>query len=314
MSSVLWRRKNAVRDRAPPVLPLMAGSAVPISIALASGALTVVNPCGFPLLPAFLSFYLGADEERLPAAPTRVAQGLSVGGLVAAGFLAVFAVLALPASYGVPAISRALPWAGLATGLLLVLAGVFVLAGRRLPFAPHVNLTPRRERRAGAMFLFGVGYGAASLGCTLPILLSLIGASLGADKLTVLAAYAAGMVVVLAALSVSIALAREGAARTIRPLLRYVNRAAGALLVASGGYLAYYWWRLRFGDSATVADDPLVGRITRWSAELQSFAAAHDRQIVTAAALVVALALLSVGWDWRRRRRHTSLRGGLGRS
>jgi len=25
-----------------------------------------VNPCGFPLLPAFLSFYLGADEERGP--------------------------------------------------------------------------------------------------------------------------------------------------------------------------------------------------------------------------------------------------------
>ena len=45
---------------------------VPISIALVAGGLAVINPCGFPLLPAFLSFYLGADEWRLPSAPTRV--------------------------------------------------------------------------------------------------------------------------------------------------------------------------------------------------------------------------------------------------
>ena len=44
-----------------------------------SGGLSVVNPCGFPLLPAFLSFYFGAEEEQLPPAPTRVAQGLVVG-------------------------------------------------------------------------------------------------------------------------------------------------------------------------------------------------------------------------------------------
>ena len=35
---------------------------VPISIALVAGGLAVVNPCGFPLLPAFLSYYLGAQE------------------------------------------------------------------------------------------------------------------------------------------------------------------------------------------------------------------------------------------------------------
>ncbi len=30
-------------------------NAVPVSVALAAGGLAVVNPCGFPLLPAFLS-------------------------------------------------------------------------------------------------------------------------------------------------------------------------------------------------------------------------------------------------------------------
>jgi hypothetical protein len=41
--------------------------------------LAVINPCGFPLLPAFLSVYLGANEDELPRAPTRIVQGLLVG-------------------------------------------------------------------------------------------------------------------------------------------------------------------------------------------------------------------------------------------
>src|SRR5919198_5167701 len=124
---------------------MAAGNTVPITIALASGALTVINPCGFPLLPAFLSFYLGAEEERLPRASTRVAQGLLVGTLVSAGFLAVFAVLAMPVSYGVAAIADAVPWVGLATGILLVAAGVLVLTGGRLPLAPRPHPPVRRE-------------------------------------------------------------------------------------------------------------------------------------------------------------------------
>ena len=58
-----------------------------------AGGLSVVNPCGFPLLPAFLSFYFGADEEQPPPASTRVVQGLVVGGLVALGFLGFFALV-----------------------------------------------------------------------------------------------------------------------------------------------------------------------------------------------------------------------------
>ena len=102
---------------------------------------------------------------------------------------------------------------------------------------------------------------------------------------------------------ISIALARAGVARAVRRLLPYMSRAAGVLLVLSGGYLSYYWWRIQFGDSATLADDPLVGRIGLWSAQLQAFAARHDSAVLAAAAVVVAIALLSVAWQLARRRR-----------
>ena len=281
---------------------------VPISIALVAGGLAVVNPCGFPLLPAFLSFYLGAEERRLPRAPTRALQGLLVDALVTVGFLGFFALVGLPVSYGVGAIARAVPWAGLVTGAALALAGLLTLLGRHLRLPTHLRVQPRRERRLGAMLLFGVGYGAASLGCTLPLFLTLVGASLsGGGKLTTFLGYGAGMALVLMALSVLVALAREGAARAVRPLLPHMNRIAGLLLIASGGYLFYYWARLHFGDTATVADDPIVSFGVRFSGHARNFADGNGGLILAGAAVIVALAVFASLWQRRRRTVSTGL-------
>jgi cytochrome c biogenesis protein CcdA len=260
-----------------------------------------VNPCGFPLLPAYLSFYLGADDRQLPRAPTRLLQGLLAGGLVAAGFIGLFALVSLPVSFGVGLVARAVPWAGLATGVLLALAGLVALCGRRVALPVRAPLRLRRERRATTMVAFGVGYGAASLGCTLPLFLTLVGASLGGGKLTVFLAYAAGTTIVLMALSVLVALAREGVARSVRPALPHLGRVSGLLLLVSGGYLSYYWARLQFGDSATVADDPIISFGVRFAGDVRRFADGRGSTVVAAAGVVVAVALVS-GLVRRRRR------------
>jgi cytochrome c-type biogenesis protein len=228
-------------------------------------------------------------------------QGLLVGALVAVGFLGFFALVGLPVSYGVGTIARAVPWAGLASGAALALAGLLTLLGRQFRLPMHLKMQPRPERRLGAMLLFGIAYGAASLGCTLPLFLTLVGASLsGGGKITTFLAYGAGMAVVLMALSVLVALAREGAARAVRPLLPHMNRIAGLLLFASGGYLAYYWARLRFGDTATVADDPIVSFGVRFSGQARNFADGNGSLILAGAGAIVALALFASLWQRRR--------------
>ena len=243
-------------------------------------------------MPAFLSFYLGADEQQLPRAPTRILQGLLVGALVAAGFIGVFALVSLPVSFGVALVARAIPWAGIATGAALALAGLVAVGGRSIALPVHLRVPVRRERRLGAMLVFGVGYGAASLGCTLPLFLTLVGASAGAGKLTVFTAYGAGTAIVLMALSVLVALARESVARAVRPVLPYMGRIAGLLLVVAGGYLVYYWARLHFGDTATVADDPIVSFGVRFSGRVRSFAEGQGAAIVAAAGVFVLIALV----------------------
>jgi cytochrome c-type biogenesis protein len=282
---------------------------LPLGLALVAGGLATVNPCGFPLLPAFLSVYVGAREERLPPVGSRLLQGLLVGLLVTGGFLGVFVAVGLPVAYGASRVADVLPWAGIGLGGLLVATGLLTLAGR----APRVNV--RWGARRGGPLLFGVGYGVASLGCTLPIFLAVVGvAAGGGSTLIVFAAYGAGMALVVTALAVAAALLRDGVARGLRRLLPHMGRISGALLVAAGGYLSYYWYRVGFGPAAELADDPVVTFVTRFTAEVAQSAEARGWLLLAAAGAVVALAV-GVTWsrasdadDARRSRRRRRLR------
>ena len=274
---------------------------VSLSLAAITGALSVLNPCGFPLLPAFLSFYVGTDDARLPSAASRVAQGLQIGLLVTAGFLGVFALIGLPITLGANAVARIIPWVGLGVGALLIIVGVAALTGRSVRLA-HTPSAHREGRSRAAVIVFGAGYGLASLGCTLPLFLTLVAASLTSDgtasSLIVFATFGAGMGVVMMALSVTAAFARHGLTRLLRRALPWLSRVSGAMLVLAGTYLSYYWWRIKYGRTSTLSSDPIVGTVTRFSAETQRWAHQRGGLILAVAVIVVVVA----GVAWRRRR------------
>ena len=137
------------------------------------------------------------------------------------------------------------------------------------------------------MMLFGVAYGAASMGCTLPLFLTLVATSLGGAKLGAFIAYGIGMAAVLMALSIGIALVRAGAVNAVRGGLRYVAVIANLLLIVSGCYLAYYWARVNQGDTETLADDPIVSSGIRFSGHIRVLARDHGTGIVLAAGIIV---------------------------
>jgi cytochrome c biogenesis protein CcdA len=278
---------------------------VPLSLALLAGGLATVNPCGFPLLPAFLSYYVGAEEAQLPGAATRVGQGLVVGLLVTAGFLGLFTVIGLPITLGATAVARTLPWTGIGMGLALVAFGLLALAGKPVRGPATRPIPVGRDRRARTIVIFGASYGLASLGCTLPVFLTLVGSSAGTGptvtSLVAFAAYGCGMATVLMALSVAASLAQQGLARRIRRLLPALPRIAGGLLALAGAYLTYYWWRIRFGSRATLASDPVVGRVVRYTARLTTSIEGAGWSLMMVAGSVVAASAAAAWWQRRRR-------------
>jgi hypothetical protein len=89
----------------------------------------------------------------------------------------------------------------------------------------------------------------------------------------------------------------------LRGLVPYVTRAAGLLLMLAGAYLSYYWLRIELGPTATLADDPIVGFGTRFTARLQALAAGEGELVLIAAAAVVLAALVWSALTAHRARR-----------
>ena len=226
-----------------------------LALALTAGMLAPLNPCGFALLPAWIAHTLGEQDNA--AVSMRLARALRAGAALTLGFAGTLAAAGLAVSAGARALITAAPWLGLATGIALLLLGVVMLTGRSL--GPHLRLPTRDLLPTGApatawrLALFGVGYAAASLSCTFGVLLAVIAQAQAtasyAALLAVFAAYAAGAAALL--LLVSIATAAAGAALTRRltTLARHGTRITAAVLVATGAYLAWYWYPAATGHA-----------------------------------------------------------------
>jgi len=262
-------------------------------IAFVAGGLAPINPCGFSLLPAFLSLHLADAATRDSRAGARVAAGVAMGGAVAAGFVGVFVAAGLPLALGASFLTRYVPWVGIAIGGGLVIAGTSILLGKRLSLETH--LSGRRGPRGPVAF--GVGYGAASIGCTLPVFLAVVGAGAASAAaigvLASFAAYGAGTAAMLIVLGVGAAHAEGSIAARMKRLVPHMQRVSGVLLVAAGIYLSYYWIRLATLGATTAHADPVTRMVATAVAATERVAAAHGH-LIMALVLVAATAAIVV--------------------
>jgi cytochrome c-type biogenesis protein len=241
---------------------LMGGPAgVSLSLAFGAGVLSTLNPCGFALLPAFVSYtvkqQVSASSEKLRPGWQHLLRGGLLGLPLTAGFLLVFLLAGGMLALGGHLLVHLFPWLALLVGGGLVLLGGWTLfTGRALevPGLAAVAAKLSRKTKDGqadaaphalrAAWLFGLGYGLSSLGCTLPVFLLVVGTTITAgdvaDAGLVLASYAAGMVLILFIVALAATTLSDVLRATIMPCLRWVQPIAALFLLAAGGYIVWY--------------------------------------------------------------------------
>ncbi len=106
---------------------------LPLALALTAGMLAAVNPCGFALLPAYLSLLVLGDDS--PGRVTAVGRALAATAAMTLGFTAVFAVFGLAVAPVAGQVQQHLPWFTVVFGAVLAALGGWLLAGRDLPAA-----------------------------------------------------------------------------------------------------------------------------------------------------------------------------------
>jgi cytochrome c biogenesis protein CcdA len=284
--------------------------------AFTTGMLATVNPCGFAMLPAYLSYFLGVESaDGSPGATvtttSRVTRAVAVSIAVSLGFLLVFVVIGAVVRAGGDFLIDWAKYVTIPIGLALAGLGVAMMLGYHLPFT-----TPRldkggRDRTVVSMFVFGISYAIASIGCTLPLF---IGAALTSfttrgtvSGMLLVLTYGAGMALVLTALTVTLALARGGLLAGLRHVLPYVERVAGVFLVLAGLYLVYYWiYNLRFDATGSTTGNGLATTVEGWSFDTQTWL--QDRGGWILGTLLVAALAVTAAVSLARRRHTVSSR------
>ena len=218
--------------------------------AFAAGLASAVNPCGFAMLPAYLGLYLGSGVAGEGSGPARqLTQAILVGASVTAGFIVLFGLAGAVIGFGASFVVSYIPWIGLLIGLLLTLAGAWLVGGGKL----YTSIAAQAASRIGnpgqvsvkGYFLFGISYGVASLSCTLPIFLAVLGLSAADTGFLTTALnfllFALGMGLVIMALTLGIAFFRSAMVGGLRKALPYIQPIGYWLMVLAGTYIIFYW-------------------------------------------------------------------------
>ncbi|MFM9036979.1 MAG: hypothetical protein ACKOJ9_04755, partial [Actinomycetota bacterium] len=156
----------------------------------------------------------------------------------------------------------------------------------------------QRDRTTASMFVFGVAYAIASIGCTLgPFTATVLGTITTegfAVGLVAIALYGIAMSLLVIGLTVTIALSRSGFLRFLRNGMRHVERVSAAIMMVSGLYLAWYW----LNDIRENYDDDITGSVLDWQ---ERIARTIDDNRTLLAVVLTAVVIAAIVFSRSRR-------------
>ena len=259
------------------------------------GVMAAINPCGFVLLPTYLVYYLGTEIQRgEESRSATLRRSLAVGSAVSAGFVGLFLVVGIISRAFTNAIVTNSKYASLVIGVLLVAMGIAMFLGWKPPIArPDVSV--QRQRTVWNMFLFGIVYAIASIGCTIGFLTSVILGSVNrqgyVSGVLSITLYGLGMGLLVTSLTVALAFARVGFLTTLKKSLRWFDKVSAGFVTLTGLYLTWYW----FSSITNRGAGNLITRVDSVQTDVAQFLG--DIGAVTLAVLfsvVIAIAVFAI--------------------
>ena len=259
-------------------------------LSFGSGLLAAVNPCGFVLLPTYLMYFLGVSGRPGTQRAT-VRRALLVSAALSAGFITVFVIVGGISRLFTNWLNQNAKYVGLLIGLALVILGIAMLFGYRLPFSTPKLETGKRDQTIASMYVFGLAYAIASIGCTIGPFSATVLGTIDTDGflqgIFAIVLYGVAMSLLITTLTVTLALAQGGLLKSLRSGMKYVETASAVVMILSGLYLSWYW----FNDIREKYDDNFTGRVLNWQERIAQYIDDNRLVLAIAFAIIVGSAL-----------------------
>lgn len=263
-----------------------------LSYALIVGMVATVNPCGFILLPTYLLYFLGLSSADAGRQRAPISRALVVSAAVSAGFLLVFLVVGSITKFFTTWIAENAKYATAVIAVALVVLGIAMLFGYRLPINTPKLDAGGRDRTVRSMFVYGIAYAVASIGCTIALFSTILFGTANREGYLAgvanVLAYGVGMALVVTALTVTLAFANVGLLKVLRSGMQYVEMVAGAFVLLSGLYLLWYFWKVDIQEEG----DPITDAVQRYQTSIQNFLNDNWQMVAGVFVLIIAAAVV----------------------
>ncbi|MFQ6075335.1 MAG: cytochrome c biogenesis CcdA family protein [Candidatus Bathyarchaeia archaeon] len=234
-----------------------------VLLATFAGAVSFFSPCAFPLLLGFVTYYLSLEKHESTVKNNSVQRAISLGLLLAFGTLALYVLIGSAVTLLITfLVSQTTAYSYVAlmqplVGLLFMLFGLTLFTNRSFG-SPFLNTltdkivgdkmsranNPGKGPMRGVLF-YGLGYGAATGGCTAPIFLSLMvySSTYGGIASAGLAflIYSVMMFASMTGVAVLAALSKDALLNRLRASTMGLKRISGVVLIIVGLYLVYVY-------------------------------------------------------------------------
>lgn len=219
----------------------MSADFIGLIVASFAGIFTLFSPCSYPLLPGYILYHLGSEIS--------MRRAFTGGVLCAVGFILIFAVVGVAAwtlrNLLLPIISVF----ELAAAFLVIFMGLQILMRSNF-LSFHLQATVPQPKSFAGLFLFGVAYGLAAVGCSAPIFFSILlyaistGGFLNATVTFLV--YALTMGVTLIGISALTAKAQSVALKKMAAAMPWLRKISGIFLLIVGFYLFYFYYTVYY--------------------------------------------------------------------
>jgi len=231
------------------------------SLALLAGALAAFNPCGFVLLPAYLtSLITGEDNGKRTASAYLRATRFSLGMTV--GFIGVFGGFALVVVPIADSVTKYLPIITIIVGIALLGLAIPLILGKAIFFKKLANPNIAPKKSWWSQVGYGITFALVSLSCTIGPFLAITAAAINTMNplkiITVFTTYALGMGIIVLTLALLVATAETRIFAIIRKSQGFIGRISGVLLLIVAFYEIWYgYYEIRVFNGQT-SSDPII--------------------------------------------------------
>lgn len=216
-----------------------------LGLAVVAGAAAFFSPCAIGMLPSYVAH---AVQSQAPAG--FVPRSLRLGLMAALGVLLVFFGFGGLALVVGPTLGRAVPFLQPIVGIILVGLGVLLLARpyslllqrATAPLTRWAGDVQAQGPTASSFLAYGIAYGAAAAGCTLPVLLTIFltaaayGPVVGTGIVLTYALTGAFFMVLLTSIAATF---RQGLGSRLARFSKVIEIVAALLFIGGGVYLVW---------------------------------------------------------------------------